>query len=86
VLTDVTFKVLPAAETEVTLAIRGMLDDAATAAHGAGAWLERRSVERGAPARTGLPRASPTVTSAAMPRRCCASRGSDRRSPTASLH
>jgi len=32
VLTDVTFKVLPAAETEVTLAIRGLLDDAATAA------------------------------------------------------
>lgn len=32
VFTDVTFKVLPAAETEVTLAIRGLLDDAATAA------------------------------------------------------
>ncbi|MFK0690702.1 glycolate oxidase subunit GlcE [Mesorhizobium sp. IMUNJ 23033] len=32
VLTDVTFKVLPAAETEVTLAIRGLLDDAATTA------------------------------------------------------
>jgi len=32
VLTDVTFKVLPTAETEVTLAIRGLLDDAATAA------------------------------------------------------
>ncbi|GAA4106726.1 glycolate oxidase subunit GlcE [Aminobacter aganoensis] len=32
VLTDVTFKVLPAAETETTLAIRGMLDDNATAA------------------------------------------------------
>ncbi|BCG96679.1 FAD-binding protein [Mesorhizobium sp. 131-2-1] len=32
VLTDVTFKVLPAAETEVTLAIRGLLDDEATAA------------------------------------------------------
>jgi glycolate dehydrogenase FAD-binding subunit len=32
VLTDVTFKVLPAAETEVTLAIRGLLDDAAAAA------------------------------------------------------
>ncbi|CAN7369472.1 FAD-binding protein [Mesorhizobium amorphae] len=32
VLSDVTFKVLPAAETEVTLAIRGLLDDAATAA------------------------------------------------------
>ncbi|TIW76062.1 MAG: 2-hydroxy-acid oxidase, partial [Mesorhizobium sp.] len=32
VLTDVTFKVLPAAETEVTLAIRGLLDDAAVAA------------------------------------------------------
>ncbi|WP_192179810.1 glycolate oxidase subunit GlcE [Mesorhizobium amorphae] len=32
VLTDVTFKVLPAAETEVTLAIRGLLDEAATAA------------------------------------------------------
>ncbi|MDG4906174.1 FAD-binding protein [Mesorhizobium sp. WSM4898] len=31
-LTDVTFKVLPAAETEVTLAIRGLLDDAAVAA------------------------------------------------------
>lgn len=30
--TDVTFKVLPAAETEVTLAIRGLLDDAAAAA------------------------------------------------------
>ena len=29
VFTDVTFKVLPAAETEVTLAIRGLLDDAA---------------------------------------------------------
>ncbi|MER8425660.1 FAD-binding protein [Mesorhizobium sp. M1403] len=32
VFTDVTFKVLPAAETEVTLAIRGLLDDHATAA------------------------------------------------------
>ncbi|RWM18378.1 MAG: glycolate oxidase subunit GlcE [Mesorhizobium sp.] len=32
VLTDVTFKVLPAAETEVTLAIRGLLDEAAVAA------------------------------------------------------
>ncbi|MDG4882552.1 glycolate oxidase subunit GlcE [Mesorhizobium sp. WSM4884] len=32
VLTDVTFKVLPAAETEMTLAIRGLLDDAAVAA------------------------------------------------------
>ncbi|KQU87962.1 2-hydroxy-acid oxidase [Mesorhizobium sp. Root695] len=32
VSTDVTFKVLPAAETEVTLAIRGLLDDAAAAA------------------------------------------------------
>ncbi|PBC00463.1 glycolate oxidase subunit GlcE [Mesorhizobium sp. WSM3860] len=32
VLTDITFKVLPAAETEVTLAIRGLLDDAAVAA------------------------------------------------------
>ncbi|MER8464037.1 glycolate oxidase subunit GlcE [Mesorhizobium sp. M1396] len=30
--TDVTFKVLPAAETEITLAIRGLLDDAAAAA------------------------------------------------------
>ncbi len=32
VLTDVTFKVLPAAETEVTLALRGLLDEDATAA------------------------------------------------------
>lgn len=32
VLTDVTFKVLPAAETETTLVIRGLLDDDATAA------------------------------------------------------
>ncbi|WP_192248122.1 FAD-binding protein [Mesorhizobium caraganae] len=32
VLTDVTFKVLPAAETEVTLAIRSLLDDAAVPA------------------------------------------------------
>ena len=32
VFTDVTFKVLPAAETEVTLAIRGLLDDDAAAA------------------------------------------------------
>ncbi|MER8905323.1 glycolate oxidase subunit GlcE [Mesorhizobium sp. M0772] len=32
VFTDVTFKVLPAAETEVTLAMRGLLDDAASAA------------------------------------------------------
>ena len=32
VFTDVTFKVLPAAETEVTLTIRGLLDDAAAAA------------------------------------------------------
>jgi glycolate oxidase FAD binding subunit len=32
VLTDVTFKVLPAAETETTLVIRGLLDDNATAA------------------------------------------------------
>lgn len=32
VFTDVTFKVLPSAETEVTLAIRGLLDDAAAAA------------------------------------------------------
>jgi glycolate oxidase FAD binding subunit len=32
VLTDVTFKVLPAAETEVTLAIRGLFDDGAAAA------------------------------------------------------
>ncbi|RUU75312.1 glycolate oxidase subunit GlcE [Mesorhizobium sp. M7A.F.Ca.MR.362.00.0.0] len=32
VFTDVTFKVLPAPETEVTLAIRGLLDDAAAAA------------------------------------------------------
>ncbi|TGS64025.1 glycolate oxidase subunit GlcE [Mesorhizobium sp. M3A.F.Ca.ET.174.01.1.1] len=32
VLTDVTFKVLPAAETEVTLAIRGLLDEAAVSA------------------------------------------------------
>ena len=32
VFTDVIFKVLPAAETEVTLAIRGLLDDAAVAA------------------------------------------------------
>jgi len=32
VVTDVTFKVLPAAETETTLAIRGLLDDAAAAA------------------------------------------------------
>lgn len=32
VLTEVTFKVLPAAETETTLAIRGLLDDQATAA------------------------------------------------------
>lgn len=34
VLTDVTFKVLPAAETEVTLAVRGLLDDHAAAAMG----------------------------------------------------
>jgi glycolate oxidase FAD binding subunit len=32
VLTDVTFKVLPAAETETTVAIRGLLDEEATAA------------------------------------------------------
>ncbi|MFE0017391.1 FAD-binding protein [Mesorhizobium sp. NPDC059054] len=32
VFTDVTFKVLPAAETEVTLAVRGLLDDKAAAA------------------------------------------------------
>lgn len=32
VCTDVTFKVLPAAETEVTLAVRGLLDDHAAAA------------------------------------------------------
>ncbi|UVK54644.1 glycolate oxidase subunit GlcE [Mesorhizobium sp. AR02] len=32
VFTDVTFKVLPAAETEVTLAIRGLLDDVAASA------------------------------------------------------
>ncbi|PWK65284.1 glycolate oxidase subunit GlcE [Aminobacter sp. AP02] len=32
VLTDVTFKVLPSAETETTLAIRGLLDDSAAAA------------------------------------------------------
>lgn len=32
VLTDVTFKVLPAAETETTLAVRGLLDDHAAAA------------------------------------------------------
>jgi glycolate oxidase FAD binding subunit len=32
VLTDIVVKVLPAAETEVTLALRGLLDDAATAA------------------------------------------------------
>jgi glycolate oxidase FAD binding subunit len=32
VVTEVTFKVLPAAETETTLAIRGLLDDAAAAA------------------------------------------------------
>lgn len=32
VVTDLTFKVLPAAETETTLAIRGLLDDNATAA------------------------------------------------------
>lgn len=32
VFTDVTFKVLPAAETEVTLAVRGLLDDNAAAA------------------------------------------------------
>ncbi|SJM29168.1 FAD-binding protein [Mesorhizobium delmotii] len=32
VLTDVTFKVLPSAETEVTLALRGLLDDHAAAA------------------------------------------------------
>jgi glycolate oxidase FAD binding subunit len=32
VFTDVTFKVLPAAETEVTLAVRGLLDDHAAAA------------------------------------------------------
>ncbi|TIQ22430.1 MAG: FAD-binding protein [Mesorhizobium sp.] len=32
VVTDVTFKVLPAAETEVTLALRGLLDDHAAAA------------------------------------------------------
>jgi len=32
VFTDVTFKVLPAAETEVTLAVRGLLDDAASSA------------------------------------------------------
>ncbi|MBZ9961381.1 MULTISPECIES: glycolate oxidase subunit GlcE [unclassified Mesorhizobium] len=32
VFTDVTFKVLPSAETEVTLAVRGLLDDAAAAA------------------------------------------------------
>ncbi|WP_044549472.1 FAD-binding protein [Mesorhizobium japonicum] len=32
VFTDVTFKVLPSAETEVTLAVRGLLDDAAASA------------------------------------------------------
>lgn len=32
VLTDVTFKVLPAAETETTLVLRGLFDDAATSA------------------------------------------------------
>lgn len=32
VFTDVTFKVLPAAETEVTLAVRGLLDDVAASA------------------------------------------------------
>ncbi|TIX70066.1 MAG: FAD-binding protein, partial [Mesorhizobium sp.] len=32
VVTDVTFKVLPSAETEVTLALRGLLDDHAAAA------------------------------------------------------
>jgi glycolate oxidase FAD binding subunit len=32
VFTDVTFKVLPAAETEITLAVRGLLDDAAASA------------------------------------------------------
>ncbi|PBB39504.1 FAD-binding protein [Mesorhizobium sp. WSM3868] len=40
VLTDVTFKVLPAAETEVTLAIRGLLDDAAVAAMALGSSAE----------------------------------------------
>ncbi len=84
VVTDVTFKVLPAAETETTLAIRGLADEDAVSGDGARHGLERRGVGRGASAARRSPRASPAARSAAMPRRCCASKVSGRRSPTAS--
>ena len=85
VVTDVTFKVLPAAETETTLAVRGLLDDAAAARHGAGHGLERRGVGRGAPARRRSPaRVAGGCARRPTPRRCSASKASARRSPTAS--
>ena len=50
VVTDVTFKVLPAAETETTLAVRGLLTTTRPPRHGAGDGLERRGFGRGASA------------------------------------
>ena len=50
VVTDLTFKVLPAAETETTLAIRGLTDEDAVRRDGARHGLERRGVGRGASA------------------------------------
>ena len=50
VVTGLTFKVLPAAETETTLAIRGLTDENAVQGDGARHGIERGSVGRGASA------------------------------------
>ena len=74
VLTDVTFKVLPAAETEVTLALRGLLDEHAAAAM-ALALGSSAEVSSAAHLPENLSRhASPAACWPASRPRCCASR------------
>ena len=84
VLTDVTFKVLPAAETETTLALRGLADEDAVGAMALAMGSSARGLGRGASAARRSPRASRAARSAPTRRPCCASKGSGRRSPSAS--
>ena len=82
VLTDVTFKVLPAAETETTLALRGLLDDAAAGAM-ALAMGSAAEVSSAAHLPNGSRRA-PTPRWPAHRRPCCASKVSRLPSPRGS--
>ena len=83
VVTDLTFKVLPAAETETTLAIRGLTDEDAVRAM---ALAMGSSAEASGAAHLPYGIAARVASGAlgAEPRRCCASKALGRRSPTAS--